>query len=53
MLSGLIAFVLGVAVWRQWPWDSYWFFGLCIAIDFMIQGWTLVMLSLALRPRKA
>ena len=49
VLSGLIALLLGTAVWRQWPYDGLVFFGICVGVDFIVQGWSLVMFALVLR----
>jgi uncharacterized membrane protein HdeD (DUF308 family) len=44
-LHGLINLLLGVAIWRRWPWDGFWVIGLFIGIDLVFNGWTLVMLG--------
>jgi uncharacterized membrane protein HdeD (DUF308 family) len=50
-LSGLVAILLGAAVWKQWPWDSMWVIGLFIGIELAVRGWSLVMFALMLRAR--
>ena len=47
--SGLVSFLLGLAVWRGWPWDSLWFIGLCVGIDLMMHGLAWVAIALAAR----
>ncbi len=36
--SGLIAALLGIALWRDWPVSGLWFLGLCVGIELIIQG---------------
>jgi uncharacterized membrane protein HdeD (DUF308 family) len=50
VLSGLVALLLGIMVWRGWPPDAAWFIGMCVAINFIFEGWTLITIALALRP---
>ena len=50
MLSGFVSVLLGVAIWRRWPWSSYWVIGLFIGIELLVRGWALVMFALAVRP---
>jgi|DewCreStandDraft_4_1066084.scaffolds.fasta_scaffold211763_1 uncharacterized membrane protein HdeD (DUF308 family) len=47
--SGLVTLLLGVFVLSEWPGVSDWFIGLYVAINFLIGGWTWVMLALAAR----
>jgi uncharacterized membrane protein HdeD (DUF308 family) len=49
LLNGVIALVLGVMIWRQWPESSLWVIGLFVGIDLLFNGWSLIMLALALR----
>jgi uncharacterized membrane protein HdeD (DUF308 family) len=46
-LHGVINVLLGIAIWRQWPWDGLWVIGLVIGIDLIFNGWSLIMLGLA------
>ncbi len=50
LLNGVIATLLGVLIWRQWPESSLWVVGLFVGIDMLLAGWTWVALALALRP---
>jgi uncharacterized membrane protein HdeD (DUF308 family) len=52
VLAGVIAVLLGVAIWRRWPLSSYWVIGLFLGIELLSRGWSLVMFALAL-PRRA
>jgi uncharacterized membrane protein HdeD (DUF308 family) len=49
LLNGLITFFLGVAIWRQWPEASVWVIGLFVGIDLVFNGWSWVMLGLAVK----
>jgi uncharacterized membrane protein HdeD (DUF308 family) len=49
LLNGVISLVLGVMIWRQWPESSLWVIGLFVGIDLLFNGWSLIMLALALR----
>jgi len=47
LLHGVVNLVLGIAIWRQWPLSGLWVIGLFVGIDFVFNGWSLVMLGLA------
>jgi uncharacterized membrane protein HdeD (DUF308 family) len=49
LLNGVISLALGVMIWRQWPESSLWVIGLFVGIDLLFNGWSLIMLALALR----
>jgi uncharacterized membrane protein HdeD (DUF308 family) len=51
LLAGVVALLLGVSIWRQWPLDSFWVIGLFVGVELLFRGWSLVMLALAVRPR--
>lgn len=56
LLHGVIGVVLGILIWRQWPYSGLWVIGLFVGIDMIFNGWTLVMLALAAKnmpPREA
>jgi uncharacterized membrane protein HdeD (DUF308 family) len=36
--SGIVAAVLGIAVWRNWPATGLWFLGLCVGVELLVQG---------------
>ena len=46
-LSGLLAVLLGIAIWRQWPYSGIWVIGLFVGIHMIFNGWSVVMLALA------
>lgn len=47
LFHGIISVVLGVLIWRQWPYSGLWVIGMFVGIDMIFNGWTLVMLALA------
>jgi uncharacterized membrane protein HdeD (DUF308 family) len=49
LLSGVVSFVLGAAVWRQWPLSGLWFIGLFVGIEMLSSGLSWLMLGLAVR----
>ena len=50
LLYGVVNILLGIAIWRQWPFSGLWVIGLFVGIDMIFNGWSLVMLGLAVKP---
>lgn len=48
-LNGVVSLVLGLMIWRQWPLSGPWVIGLFVGIQMILNGWSLVMLSLAIK----
>ncbi len=48
-LNGAITLALGVLIWRGWPATSEWVIGLFVGIDLIFNGWSWVMLGLAVK----
>jgi uncharacterized membrane protein HdeD (DUF308 family) len=48
-LNGAVTLLLGVLIWRGWPGDGLGVIGTLVGIDLLFNGWTLVMLGLAVR----
>lgn len=46
---GVIALILGVLIWQQWPASGLWVIGLFIGIEMFFNGLTLLMLGMAVR----
>jgi uncharacterized membrane protein HdeD (DUF308 family) len=46
LLSGVVSFLLGVAIWRQWPLSGLWVIGLFVGIEMLSSGVSWVMLGL-------
>lgn len=60
LASGLLSLVLGGMILASWPASASWVLGTFLAIELIFQGWTYVMLALAIRstfdgvtPRKS
>ncbi len=49
LLNGVVTLLLGISIWRQWPESSLWVIGLFVGIDLIFNGWSWVMLGLAVR----
>jgi uncharacterized membrane protein HdeD (DUF308 family) len=49
LLNGVITLLLGILIWRQWPGSGLWVIGLFVGIEMIFNGWTWVMLALAVR----
>jgi len=47
--GGAINLLLGILIWQQWPFSGLWVIGLFVGIDMIFNGWTWIMLSLALK----
>lgn len=47
--SGLIDFVLGFLIWRQWPLSGLWAVGTLIGVDLLVSGAALLLLSSTVR----
>jgi uncharacterized membrane protein HdeD (DUF308 family) len=48
LLSGIVAFALGVMLVRAWQSTSLWFLGLVIGIDLIVHGFSWIMFSLSI-----
>jgi uncharacterized membrane protein HdeD (DUF308 family) len=48
-LGGLINLLMGMMIWKDWPWSGLWVVGLFVGIDLLIHGWWLVMLAISVK----
>jgi len=46
---GVISLILGISIWQRWPYSGLWVIGLFVGIEMLLNGWSLVMLSLSAR----
>jgi len=46
LFNGAISLLLGFSIWRQWPYSGLWVIGLFVGIEMLLNGWSLVMLSM-------
>ncbi len=49
LFDGIVTFILGILVWRQWPSSSLWVIGTLVGISMIMTGTTRLMMSLAAR----
>jgi len=48
-VGGIAAIVLGALIAADWPGSSFFVIGLFIAIELIVNGWTMIALALAAR----
>jgi uncharacterized membrane protein HdeD (DUF308 family) len=49
MLNGAVSLLLGVLIYKQWPYSGLWIIGLFVGIELIFNGWAWIMLSLGLK----
>ena len=49
LVNGVITLVMGIVIYRNLPFDSLWVIGLLVGIEMLFNGWTWIMLALAIR----
>lgn len=49
LLAGIAAIVLGIMILMQWPMSGMWVIGMLLAIEMIINGWSYILLALALK----
>lgn len=49
LLDGIVTLVLGVMIWRRWPFASLWVIGTLVGISMLMTGTTRLMMALAVR----
>jgi uncharacterized membrane protein HdeD (DUF308 family) len=47
--DGIGTLILGLLIWRQWPWSSSWAIGTLVGISMLLTGITRLMITLAAR----
>jgi len=45
LFNGIIAVLLGLMIWRQWPVSGAWAIGLLVGIHILITGWSMIILG--------
>jgi len=45
VISGLVTFILGLMIWRQWPISGLWVPGMLLGVDLIFSGWNYVALA--------
>ncbi|MDX1964783.1 MAG: HdeD family acid-resistance protein [Pirellulales bacterium] len=49
LVNGVVTLVLGVMIYKEWPYSGLWFIGLYLGIDMILNGWTWIFLALGLK----
>ena len=49
LFNGIIAVLLGLMIWRQWPVSGAWAIGLLVGIHILITGWSMIILGTGAR----
>jgi uncharacterized membrane protein HdeD (DUF308 family) len=49
LAGGVITILLGLMIVARWPLDALWVIGLFIAVELIVNGWTLIFVGLAAR----
>jgi len=49
LLNGVITLLAGIVIYRHLPEDALWVIGLLVGLEMLFNGWTWVMLALALK----
>jgi uncharacterized membrane protein HdeD (DUF308 family) len=45
LFNGVIAVLLGLMIWRQWPISGAWAIGLLVGIHILMTGWSMIILG--------
>lgn len=49
LFNGIVALLLGIMIWRQWPVSGDWAIGVLVGIHILISGWTMIILGTGAR----
>jgi len=49
LASGIISLLLGILLWAGWPITGLFAIGVFVGVDLIVEGWTLLMLAIAVR----
>jgi uncharacterized membrane protein HdeD (DUF308 family) len=49
LFNGIIAVMLGIMIWRQWPVSGAWAIGVLVGIHILLTGWSMVILGTGAR----
>ena len=50
--SGIIGFLLGFLIWKQWPLSGTWAVGILIGVDLLVTGCAMVALAITIKRMK-
>jgi uncharacterized membrane protein HdeD (DUF308 family) len=51
LFDGILAVILALLIWAQWPSSALWVLGLLVGINFLFTGWGLIMIAIAVRSQ--
>jgi uncharacterized membrane protein HdeD (DUF308 family) len=49
LFNGIIAVLLGIFIWRQWPASGAWAIGILVGVHILMSGWTMIILGTGAR----
>ena len=49
LAGGILALLLGILIWAEWPEASLWVIGLFVGIEMLFTGWSWVVIALTVR----
>jgi uncharacterized membrane protein HdeD (DUF308 family) len=49
LFNGIIAVLLGVMIWRQWPVSGAWAIGVLVGVHILFTGWSMIILGTGAR----
>ena len=52
LFSGILGFLLGFMIWKQWPLSGLWAIGILIGVDLLVTGCSMVTLALTIKQAK-
>ena len=53
LVGGIVTILLGLMILARWPASGLWVIGLFLAIELIMQGWSLVLIAVAARTGRA
>lgn len=53
LLNGVVTMLAGIVIYRNLPSDALWVIGLLVGLEMLFNGWTWIMLAIALRNMPA
>jgi uncharacterized membrane protein HdeD (DUF308 family) len=49
LLNGVVTLLAGIVIYRHFPESTLWVIGILVGVEMLLNGWTWIMLALALR----
>jgi uncharacterized membrane protein HdeD (DUF308 family) len=53
LVGGIVTVVLGLIILTRWPLDALWVIGFFLAIELIVNGWSLVFIAVAARTARS